>query len=45
MTVVLTVFSSLSLLFFNELMNLNFIIIIIQDKTLIISEIKKICNK
>ncbi len=26
-------------------MNLNFIIIIIQDKTLIISEIKKICNK
>ncbi len=26
-------------------MNLNFIIIIIQDKTLIISEIKKIYNK
>ncbi len=26
-------------------MNLSFIIIIIQDKTLIISEIKKICNK
>ncbi len=26
-------------------MNLSFVIIIIQDKTLIISEIKKICNK
>ncbi len=26
-------------------MNLSFIIIIIQDKTLIVSEIKKICNK
>ncbi len=44
-TVVLTVSSSLSLLFLNESMNLNFIIIIIQDKTLIVSEIKKICNK
>ncbi len=44
-TVVLTVSSSFFLSFFNELMNLSFIIIIIQDKTLIISEIKKICNK
>ncbi len=26
-------------------MNLSFVIIIIQDKTLIVSEIKKICNK
>ncbi len=26
-------------------MNLSFVIVIIQDKTLIISEIKKICNK
>ena len=26
-------------------MNLSFIIIIVQDKTLIVSEIKKICNK
>ncbi len=44
-TVVLTVSSSLSLLFLDESMNLSFIIIIIQDKILIISEIKKICNK
>ena len=44
-TVILTVFSFLSLSFIDELMNLSFIIIIIQDKTLIISEIKKICNK
>ncbi len=44
-TVVSTVSSSFSLLFLNESMNLNFVIIIIQDKTLIISEIKKICNK
>ncbi len=26
-------------------MNLNFVIIIVQDKILIVSEIKKICNK
>jgi len=44
-TVVLTISSSLSLLFLNELMNLSFVIIIIQDKILIISEVKKICNK
>jgi len=44
-TVVSTVSSSLFLSSFNELMNLSFIIVIIQDKTLIISEIKKICNK
>ena len=44
-TVVLTVFSFLSLLFLDESMNLSFVIIIIQDKILIISEIKKICNK
>jgi len=41
----LTVSLFLSLLFLDELMNLSFVIIIIQDKTLIISEIKKICNK
>ncbi len=44
-TVISTVSSSLSLLSFNESMNLSFIIIIVQDKTLIIFEIKKICNK
>jgi len=44
-TVILTVSLFLSLLFLDESMNLNFIIIIVQDKTLIISEIKKICNK
>ncbi len=44
-TVVLTVSSSLSFSFFNESMNLSFVIVIIQNKTLIISEIKKICNK
>ena len=44
-TVISTVSSSLSLSSFNESMNLNFIIVIVQDKTLIISEIKKICNK
>ncbi len=44
-TVVWTVSSSLFLSSFNESMNLSFIIVIIQDKTLIISEIKKICNK
>ncbi len=45
MTVVSTVSSFLSLLFLDESMNLSFVIIIIQNKTLIISEIKKICNK
>ncbi len=44
-TVVLTVSSSLSFSSLDESMNLNFVIIIIQDKTLIVSEIKKICNK
>ncbi len=44
-TVVLTVSSSLSFSSFDESMNLNFVIVIIQDKTLIVSEIKKICNK
>ncbi len=44
-TVVLTVSSSLSFSSFNESMNLSFVIVIVQDKTLIISEIKKICNK
>ncbi len=44
-TVILTVSLFLSFSFLDELMNLNFIIIIIQDKTLIIFEIKKICNK
>ncbi len=44
-TVVLTVSSSLSLSFLDESMNLSFVILIIQDKTLIVSEIKKICNK
>jgi len=44
-TVVSTVSSFLSFSFLDESMNLSFIIIIIQDKTLIISEIKKICNK
>jgi len=44
-TVVSTIFSSFSLSFLDESMNLSFIIVIIQDKTLIISEIKKICNK
>ena len=31
--------------FLNKSMNLSFIIVIIQDKTLIVFEIKKICNK
>ncbi len=44
-TVVLTVSSSFSLSFLDESMNLSFVIVIIQDKTLIVSEIKKICNK
>ncbi len=44
-TVVSTVFSSFSLSSFNESMNLNFVIVIVQDKILIVSEIKKICNK
>ncbi len=44
-TVVSTISSSFFLSSFNESMNLSFVIIIIQDKTLIISEIKKICNK
>ncbi len=44
-TVISTVFSSFSLLFLDESMNLSFVIIIVQDKTLIIIEIKKICNK
>ena len=44
-TVVSTVSSFLSFSFLDESMNLSFIINIIQDKTLIISEIKKICNK
>jgi len=44
-TVVLTVSSSLSLSFLDESMNLSFVIVIVQDKTLIVSEIKKICNK
>ncbi len=44
-TVVLTVSLSLSFLFLDDSMNLSFVIIIIQDKTLIVSEIKKICNK
>ncbi len=44
-TVILTISSSLSLSFLNESMNLSFVIVIVQDKTLIISKIKKICNK
>ncbi len=44
-TVVLTIFSSFSFLSLDESMNLNFVIIIVQDKILIVSEIKKICNK
>ncbi len=44
-TVVSTISLSFSFSFFNESMNLSFVIVIIQDKTLIISEIKKICNK
>ncbi len=44
-TVVSTIFLFLSFSSFDESMNLNFIIVIIQDKILIISEIKKICNK
>ncbi len=44
-TVVSTVSSSLSLSFLDESMNLSFVIVIIQDKILIISEVKKICNK
>ncbi len=44
-TVISTVSSSFSFSFLDELMNLSFVIVIIQDKTLIVSEIKKICNK
>ncbi len=44
-TVVLTVFSSFSFSFIDESMNLSFVIVIIQDKILIVFEIKKICNK
>ncbi len=44
-TVVSTVSSSLSFSFLDESMNLSFVIVIVQDKTLIVSEIKKICNK
>jgi len=44
-TVISTVSSSLSFLSLDESMNLNFVIIIVQNKTLIVSEIKKICNK
>ncbi len=44
-TVVSTISSSLSLSSLDESMNLNFVIIIVQDKILIVSEIKKICNK
>ncbi len=44
-TVVSTASSSLSFSFLDESMNLSFVIVIIQDKTLIVSEIKKICNK
>ncbi len=44
-TVVSTISLSLSLSFLDESMNLSFVIVIIQDKTLIVSEIKKICNK
>ncbi len=44
-TVVLTVSSSLSFSLLDESMNLSFVIVIVQDKTLIVSEIKKICNK
>jgi len=44
-TVVLTVSSSLSFSSLNESMNLSFVIVIIQDKTLIVFEVKKICNK
>ena len=40
-TVVLTVSSSLSFSFFNESMNLSFIIVIIQNKTLIVSRSRK----
>ncbi len=44
-TVILTVSSSLSLSSFDESMNLSFVIIIVQDKILIVFKIKKICNK
>ena len=44
-TVILTVSSSLSLSSFAESMNLSFVIIIVQDKILIVFKIKKICNK
>ncbi len=44
-TVVSTISLSLSLSSFNESMNLSFVIVIIQDKILIVSEVKKICNK
>ena len=44
-TVVSTVSSSLSFSSFDESMNLSFVIVIVQDKTLIVSEIKKIYNK
>ncbi len=44
-TVVSTVSTSLSFSSLDESMNLSFVIVIVQDKTLIVSEIKKICNK
>ncbi len=44
-TVVSTVSLSLSFSSLDESMNLSFVIVIIQDKILIVSEIKKICNK
>ncbi len=44
-TVISTVSSSLSFSSLDESMNLSFVIVIIQDKTLIVSEVKKICNK
>ncbi len=44
-TVISTVSSSLSFSFLDESMNLSFVIVIVQDKTLIVSKIKKICNK
>ncbi len=44
-TVVSTISLSLSFSSLDESMNLSFVIVIIQDKILIVSEIKKICNK
>ncbi len=43
--IVSTVSSSFFFSFLDESINLSFVIIIVQDKILIISEIKKICNK